>query len=59
MPRILHLVTQPEDDFSRALRWRHVESHDCQVTMVDLTVPNPDYDLLLDKLFESDSIQVW
>lgn len=32
---------------------------DARVEVVDLTVGNPDYAALVDRIFASDSVQVW
>ena len=59
MRRILHLRTRPEDKLGEELAAVQRAQPDCEVKVVELTVPAPDYDALLEEVFAADSIQVW
>jgi hypothetical protein len=59
MRRVLHIVTRPEDALSLRLMELEREEGRSRITRVDLTTPEPDYEALLERVFEADSIQVW
>ena len=59
MTRVLHILTQPEDELARLVLQGQAASQDLKIATVDLRLPNPDYDALLEKVFDADSIQVW
>lgn len=59
MVRVLHILTKPDDSVARRIIQWQSESPDCQMDSVDLTLPDPDYQALLDRVFAADSIQVW
>jgi hypothetical protein len=59
MRRILHILTQPPEPFVAELLSTVRELPEHTVTVVNLSVPNPDYGLLLEKIFEADSIQTF
>jgi len=56
MPRVLHILTRPDDVLARDLMARQKNAGN-KVETVDLTLPEPDYKALLEKLFEADSVQ--
>jgi hypothetical protein len=59
MRRVLHILTRPEDALARDLMARQKSRPENQVEVVDLNLPAPDYKLLLEKIFEADSIETW
>jgi hypothetical protein len=58
MPRLLHIITKPDDSLPKDLAGRQREAGN-EVEVVDLTVSEPDYKGLLKKVFEADSVQCW
>jgi hypothetical protein len=59
MRTILHILTQPDDGLAaKVIAAQVAQSQDC-VETVDLTVTTPDYRELLQKIFQSDSVQTW
>ncbi len=59
MRRILHIATKPELNAARELIERQKKDAGNEVRRVDLTVPEPDYNGLLDRIFEADSVECW
>jgi hypothetical protein len=59
MRSLLHIITRPEEGFVNEIIRHQADQTDNQVVVVDLTVEHPDYEELLEKIFTSDSIQVW
>lgn len=59
MPAILHIVTKPGDDLAREIVRQQRTDPKNQLEVTDLTQPSPDYRALLEKVFASDSVQVW
>lgn len=61
MPSRLHILTKaPDETVSRLLAiQRAEESGDHRVVIADLTVPEPDYAGLVQRVFEADSIATW
>jgi hypothetical protein len=55
MASMLHIVTGPEDNFTKALRRRDGDGADC----CDFNRGEPDYDDLLDRIFAADRVHVW
>jgi hypothetical protein len=55
----LHVITRPNDIDAKALIDRCGNPDDCRTDIVDLTVPEPNYELLLENLFTADSVAVW
>jgi hypothetical protein len=56
MADILHLLTRPDDAFAAEMMARQkAAGHD--VAAVDLTVAEPDYQDIVKKIFQADSIQ--
>lgn len=53
-PGILNIVTR-WDDLARELLAKDGDGRE----LFDLTAGDPDYPLLLDKIFEADSVHVW
>jgi hypothetical protein len=61
MKQVLHILTRKEDDLARAIleKQRDMGSAEFVVETADLTVENPDYSELLEKIFKADSVSVW
>ena len=59
MRRVLHILTRENEVLGLKVIEGHREQPDCQVEVVDLTKPEPDYRDLLEKVFAADSVQVW
>jgi hypothetical protein len=59
MPRVLHIVTRPEDALAREIIARQREKQRDGIEIVDLTKPQPDYGQLLEKIFAADSVESW
>ena len=59
MRQLLHILTRESEPFVAEIISRQRAEPDCEVAVVDLTQPEPDYPALLAKIFEADSIQVW
>jgi len=59
MPRILHILTRPDDALARDLIARQKRLAGNEVEVVDLTVADPDYKTLLEKIFAADSVESW
>ena len=58
MPSVLHILTRPEDVLSQELIARQ-SAAGSEVEAVDLTLPEPDYKALLEKIFAADSVESW
>ena len=59
MRTVLHILTRPEDKLTQQLIASQRALPETQVEMVRLDVAAPDYDALLDKVFSTDSIEVY
>ncbi len=59
MRRLLHILTRTGDPLAQTVLDHQRDMAECQVEVVDLTRPEPDYAALLEKVFEADSVQVW
>ena len=59
MGRVLHILTRPDDALAPQLMARQKNSADHQVEAVDLTLPEPDYKALLEKIFTAESVESW
>ncbi len=61
MPAVLHILTNPDDRLAQEIisRQRGLPPDHLEVEVVDLTLPNPDYNALLTRIFAADSIAVW
>jgi hypothetical protein len=59
MPRVLHILTRPDDALPcELMAWQKNAAGD-KVEVVDLTLPEPDYKALLRKVFAAESVQSW
>ncbi|MCX6872158.1 MAG: hypothetical protein NTY84_16280 [Verrucomicrobia bacterium] len=59
MKRILHILTHPAKPAVEQLIFDQQQSPDQEVLVLSLNEENPDYLVLLEKVFQSDSIQCW
>jgi hypothetical protein len=59
MRRVLHILTRPEDALARELIARQQTAVGLKVEVVDLTLPEPDYKALLEKIFQAESVESW
>lgn len=59
MRTILHILTRAEDNLSRDIIERQGAFADVKVDVVELTNPAADYDVLVEKIFAADSIEVF
>ena len=59
MRRVLCITTSHSDGIAEVVISAEKAQPECAVQTVDLAVPNPDYDRLLDEILQADSIQVW
>lgn len=59
MPTILHLMTRPQDDLSRALVRLQAAEPENSVEVVDLTAGEPDYVRIVEQIFAADSVTTW
>ena len=57
MPRILHIITHQPDELARAVA--AAQESATGVEVADVTVPEPDYEKLLEQIFAADSVEVW
>lgn len=58
MSKVLQILTKP--DSKREIQSKPVVDGDkVSVEVVDLTIAQPDYGQLVDKIFEADRVQVW
>ncbi|HEX4120110.1 MAG TPA: hypothetical protein VH619_05800 [Verrucomicrobiae bacterium] len=59
MPRILHILTRPDDPQAREVIRCQKANPQHEIEIVDLMKPNPNYKDLLHKIFHSDSVESW
>ena len=59
MSALLHILTQPADELVRSVIENQVKQAGALVEVIDLSQPQPDYDLLVEKVFAADSVSVW
>lgn len=59
MRAILHILTKPEDVLAKEIIARQKTSGETKVNVVDLSASAPDYEAVVRKVFDSDSVQVW
>ncbi len=59
MPRILHILTRPDNSLAERVIREQSGFAEINLMVTDLTSAPPDYDRLLEELFEADSVQVW
>ena len=59
MTKILHILTRDQDALAARIISLQAGQSSHDVKRVDLTLPAPDYRLLLEEIFAADSIEVW
>ena len=59
MKRILHIVTRPPDPWVEEFIRQQAADAALQIERVDLNGPEPDYDALVTRIFDADSIATW
>ncbi len=59
MPRVLHILTRPDDALAREIITQQRKKQQEGIEIVDLTKPQPDYGQLLEKIFAADSVESW
>ncbi len=59
MRQVLHILTTQTDALANETIDLQRRSGEAQVLVMDLTWPEPDYDELLQAIFQADSIQAW
>lgn len=59
MRTILHILTRPEDELTREIIAKQRAMAEARVEVVKLTSGEPDYDALVEKIFATDSVEVW
>ncbi|HMJ91271.1 MAG TPA: hypothetical protein VK530_15730 [Candidatus Acidoferrum sp.] len=58
MRTILHILTKPADDLTRAIIETQRTLPDTKIEVMALD-SDPNYDAMVEKIFASDSIEVW
>jgi hypothetical protein len=59
MRRVLHILTRTDGALARELMARQHSAAGNEVEEADLTLPEPDYKALLEKIFAADSVETW
>jgi hypothetical protein len=59
MRSVLHILTRPDDVLARELIALQKNAGANKVEVADLTLPEPDYKALLEKIFAADSVESW
>lgn len=60
MRRILHILTRPDDRFAEKLIELQANvGHETRVIDLSIAGPETDYTVVLEEIFQSDSIQTW
>ncbi len=59
MRRVLLIITRSLDPLNDIVTRAQQELPDAQAEVFDLTADAPDYDALVQRIFEADSVQVW
>jgi hypothetical protein len=59
MRRVLHILARPGDTLGLEIIAHQRNGLEVQVEVVDLRTAQPDYKELLEKIFDSDSIETW
>jgi hypothetical protein len=59
MRTILHILTKPDDELAAKVMATQKTQSENHVEIVDLTVATHDYHELLQKIYQSDSVQTW
>jgi hypothetical protein len=59
MPRLLHILNRPTDEFVETLLRDERNNPANVVEVVDLTAADADYAALVEKVFAADSVATW
>ena len=59
MRTLLHVLTRSSDPLANKIASLQRADPQVKVETLDLTIGTPDYHLLLEKILEADSVQVW
>ena len=59
MAKILHLLTRPDDSLAFTIATMQKGNPANEVEVVDLLAGRPDYQQLVEKIFDADSIETW
>jgi hypothetical protein len=59
MRTLLQLLTRPSDPLANKIASLQRAHPEVKVETLDLTIGTPDYHLLLERILEADSVQVW
>jgi len=60
MRRILHILTRPDDRLAEKLIELQANAgHETRVIDLSIAGPDTDYTVVLEEIFQSDSIQTW
>lgn len=59
MRKLLHIVTNPSDSLAKEVIALQRNNTGNDVEIIDLTISEPDYKALLEKIFAADSVEVW
>lgn len=59
MHTVLHILTQPDDAFAQEILTRQKGGPEANILAADLTMPEPDYKLLLENIFAADTVETW
>ena len=59
MATTLHILTKPNDELASQIIAKEKTIALGSTEIVDLTLKEPDYKALVEKIFAADSVQVW
>jgi len=59
MRTVLHIKSDTTDPRAESVINRHLQQESLVVVVMDLNTERPDYEALLDRIFEADSVAVW
>ena len=60
MARVFHMTTREDDELATSvIAAQEAAGHETRVVNLTQVDPNGDYSVLLEEIFEADSVQVW
>lgn len=60
MARVFHMITRESDSLAaEVITAQETAGHETRVVDLTQVDPNGDYSVLLEEIFEADSVQVW
>jgi hypothetical protein len=59
MRHVLHILTRPKDFLAQEIMARQQSDPGHIIEAADLTLPEPDYKALLEKIFQAESVECW